>query len=109
MTTIETTAKNEPAPKQPPRHNPDEWVIFAINFLSKMGSPITGASSWSALGSSQQDRYTTVLESPHHITLVYEAGPDVRQRWDIAKINVDICRIPVAKLEKMRAAIPGGR
>lgn len=105
MTATEATKADA---KQQAKHNPDDWAIVSVNFLSKMGSPITGSASWSALSGGQQDRSTTVIESPNHITLVYEAG-DVRQRWDVAKTNVDICRIPAEKLAKMRAALPGGR
>lgn len=102
----------QPAPKPAAaahdKHNLDDWVITEVYFVAPMGSPITGATTWAAFSSSDLDRKTTVEESPHHITLVYQAGPDV-YRVDVSKALCMIKRITRKRYEERKAKQPGGR
>ena len=90
------------------KHNPDEWVISTIAFTDPKGLPLVGMTQWSALGTTENDRKTTVEEGNGHVTLVYEAG-DVRLRCDVSKHNCHIVRMPKAKYMELKAKQNGGR
>lgn len=98
---------SSPAPAAE-KYTPEDWVISELFFTSSAGSPISGLGSWSAFSTLEHDRKTTVEESPHHVTLVYQAGQDV-YRVDVSKAQVHIKRMRRSKYEDRKAKQPGGR
>ena len=97
-------------PKAPPaKHNPEEWTIYQVLFSDPRGVLGLGMTEWSALGTSEHQRKTSIVdETPYHITLEYTGGPFVI-RGDVSKHQCSLLRMRKTELAAKKAAQASGR